>query len=277
MFRSRLLTALEAIPLVLLVIFYFSDFYFSLAMLAVTGVGAWEWSRLNGFTNILQRILYVIVVFAGIYGAIFIPEVWLFAIAAITVLWSSVAVILYQMNKSPAGFQWPFVRVIAGVILLGGFCWASIFLKTFPFSLGGSWLLFYVMLLIWIKDTAGYFVGRAFGHHLMIPRVSPKKTWEGLAGSLFFGFLLAVLFSTFMMIINASYGEGYFSYKLVLISFMTVFFAVPGDLFISVLKRQVGVKDSGVIFPGHGGMLDRIDSLIAGAIIFVFGILFFWG
>ncbi len=267
MFKLRLLTALVAIPLVLLVIFYFSDLYFAIAMVAVTAVGAWEWARLIGFTNIFLRLLYALAVLLAFFLAVyFVPEAILFAIAAFTVLWSSVAVILYQLNRSPAGFQWPAVRLIVGLILLPSFCIASIFLKTFPFIFGGSWLLLYVMLLVWITDTAGYFVGRAFGKHLLIPRVSPKKTWEGLVGSLVCGFLLAVIFAITVMISN---GDGFFSYKVVMISFLTVIFAVPGDLFISVLKRQVGIKDSGVIFPGHGGMLDRLDSLISGAIIFV--------
>jgi phosphatidate cytidylyltransferase len=270
MFRSRLLTAIIAVPLVLLVIFYSNDFYFSLVMLAVTGVGAWEWSRLIGFTRLALRIFYTLLVVAAVFGGIFVPERLLFLIAGLTVIWSSIAVVLYQLNRSPAGFQWPAVRFITGIILLASFCLSSVFLKDFPFVIHGSWLLFYVMLLVWVSDTAGYFFGRAFGKHLLIPRVSPKKTWEGLVGSLICGFFVALGFALLLKL-----SIGFLSYKVIILSFFTVIFSVPGDLFISVLKRQVGVKDSGVIFPGHGGMLDRIDSLIAGAIIFVFGILFF--
>lgn len=272
MFKSRLLTALIAIPLVLMVIFYFSNLYFSFVMLAITALAAWEWARLIGFTSIVLRLLYCVAVIGGVFLALSIPERVLFSVAAFTVLWCSAAVILYQFNRSPAGFQWPIVRLFAGLILLISFFLSSVFLKDFPFIFGGSWLLFYVLILVWVTDTAGYFAGRAFGRHLLIPRVSPKKTWEGLAGSLLCGFLLAIIFAIIVMRNN---GYGLFSYKLVLLSFLTVVFSIPGDLFVSVLKRQVGIKDSGSIFPGHGGMLDRLDSVIAGAIIFVFGILFF--
>ncbi len=117
-------------------------------------------------------------------------------------------------------------------------------------------MLLFTLVLIWVGDTAAYFVGRTFGRHLMAPQVSPKKTWEGAVANLLGSLLVAVVFYRWMNI------------ALPLLGCLAVLASVAGqagDLLESAYKRSAGAKDSGVLLPGHGGILDRIDALILAA------------
>ncbi|HKW66359.1 MAG TPA: phosphatidate cytidylyltransferase [Terriglobales bacterium] len=143
----------------------------------------------------------------------------------------------------------------------------------------GAILLVYVLLVVWAGDTTAYFVGRAFGRHLMTPRVSPKKTWEGavgsMAGSLVVGWAFLVnaqpISSALLQAHLIQRRDGYFAlqpWSLVTILILSAAINVAaqlGDLVESLIKRGAGVKDSGALLPGHGGMLDRIDALLLAA------------
>ena len=119
-------------------------------------------------------------------------------------------------------------------------------------------LVLLIFLMIWVNDTFAYLVGMAFGRHRLFPRVSPKKSWEGFAGGIVFTIALGVAFTYLFPKITPFYGVGQFVMLGVVVSLAATF----GDLLESTLKRAAGVKDSGTIIPGHGGMLDRIDSLL---------------
>ncbi len=127
----------------------------------------------------------------------------------------------------------------------------------------------YVFLLVWCADSGAYFVGRKLGRRKMAPNVSPNKSMEGLAGGLVTGLLVVVVISVFKLQLT---GTALFAF--VALSALTILVSVLGDLFESMLKRRAGVKDSGTILPGHGGILDRIDSLLSATPIFALG---FWG
>ena len=130
----------------------------------------------------------------------------------------------------------------------------------------GGEMLLYLFSLVWIADIGAYFSGRKFGKHKLAPAISPSKTWEGLVGG-----LLANLFWIIGVYQFAS-GWGLGLPQFLLIGLATSLISVVGDLFESILNREAGVKDSGKLLPGHGGVLDRVDSVIAAAPVFVVGI-----
>jgi phosphatidate cytidylyltransferase len=129
----------------------------------------------------------------------------------------------------------------------------------------GSWLILYVIALVACADIGAYFAGRAFGRHKMAPAVSPGKTLEGLAGGITAVALFALLISAIAL--PAAISPSAF----LLLSMATALASVLGDLVESMVKRHRGVKDSGTLLPGHGGVLDRIDSLAAAIPVFAFG------
>jgi phosphatidate cytidylyltransferase len=131
----------------------------------------------------------------------------------------------------------------------------------------GPWLVLLLLIIIWAADIGAYFAGRAFGRHKLAPSISPGKTREGLLG----GVLLALFAAQLFALLTGSFPAP--SWSLVFITLVTALVSAGGDLFISIHKRTAGVKDSGQIFPGHGGVLDRFDSLLAGAPFFALGVL----
>lgn len=153
------------------------------------------------------------------------------------------------------------VRALASGLAAVTTGWLALaFLRGEP---GGSWWLVVLLLTIWSADIAAYFCGRAFGRRKLAPAISPGKTWAGFWGGLTAAALVPLL--AVNLIPDLSGG----AMALVLMGAVTAVVSVGGDLFISLHKRTVGLKDTGKIFPGHGGVLDRLDSLIAGAPFFV--------
>ena len=127
----------------------------------------------------------------------------------------------------------------------------------------GGWILLYMLTLVWIADIGAYFSGRRFGKNKLAPRISPGKTWEGVAGGIIANFLWILL------IYHFSNGWGMSFIWFILAGLATSVISVVGDLFESILKREAGAKDSSKLLPGHGGVLDRIDSVIAASPVFL--------
>ena len=133
----------------------------------------------------------------------------------------------------------------------------------------GGVVLLYLLTLVWLADIGAYFAGRKFGKNKMAPSISPGKTWEGVIG----GIAANLLWMSLIFWLSDDWlGIGLAPY--LLIGLATILISIVGDLFISILKREAGVKDSGKLLPGHGGILDRIDSVIAATPVFVFGLIF---
>lgn len=133
----------------------------------------------------------------------------------------------------------------------------------------GAWLLLYMLTLVWVADTGAYFAGRKFGLHKLAPTISPGKTWEGVFG----GLLLNAVWVTLVYFFMGSLGMAYWQFLLV--GMVTSALSVVGDLYESILKREAGLKDSGSIMPGHGGAMDRIDSIVAATPVFISGLYLF--
>jgi len=155
--------------------------------------------------------------------------------------------------------QW----IFAGLLLW--FCVHALLLIHLHIPQGG-WMLMYLLTLVWVADIGAYFAGRKFGKHKLAPSISPGKTWQGVAG----GLVLNVLWISIVYQLSDGWGLG-FGYFLML-GLVTSMISVVGDLYESILKREAGQKDSGVLLPGHGGVLDRLDSIIAAAPVFVTGL-----
>ncbi len=130
----------------------------------------------------------------------------------------------------------------------------------------GGWILLYLLTLAWVADIGAYFSGRKFGKHKLAPGISPGKTWEGVMG----GIILNI--GWMLIVFKISNGWGIALWQFLLIGLATSLISVVGDLYESILKREASVKDSGKLLPGHGGVLDRIDSMIAATPIFVAGL-----
>jgi phosphatidate cytidylyltransferase len=248
-------------------------------MLVVVAIGAWEWSAFISFKTLLKRSSYVVstVLLITILWFFMPPaDLWLLLGGlqeyAYLLLWLSVAwwllatFLIFSYPKSTAVWaRSPLIIAIFGWCTLIPTWLAFMVLRSHNHvvdAFHGAQLLMFLFLLVWSADVGAYFVGKAFGKRKLMPNVSPGKTLEGFIGGVVCASLLTFCIGYYMgwsamQFINALFVA-------VLISSVSVL----GDLTESMFKRQAGIKDSGKILPGHGGILDRIDSLTATAPVF---------
>lgn len=272
MLKQRLITAAILLPLVLGLVLFASDriFNFILAMLAL--LGGQEWARLGGIESRTWRTLYLFLLALLLTLLEWLrPETGLLWVHLAAGLWWLIGFVwlIRWRNATMGRTQGVSLPGLAlGLLVLGSFWAALVELRTLPER--GPEVVLALLLLIWIADSAAYFVGRRFGRHKLAPGISPGKTLEGvygaLAGMLVFGvglFFWGVLSLPLWQILVLCLVSGLFS--------------IVGDLFESLLKRRRGLKDSGYLLPGHGGVLDRIDSLLAAAPIFMLGLYWLGG
>ena len=229
-----------------------------LVVLAIL-IAAWEWSGFLRLTSLLARVFYVLLTlgllgFAWYFTAqtgglrllLVVAGAW-WLVALTWVSWAP-----HSINRLRAIAAGWLTLVPAGVALLQ--------LHADPL-LGVRWLLF-TFFLVWAADTGAYFAGRQFGRHKLAPQVSPGKTWEGAAGGLVLVAVLAALAAP-------GFGQPVFSFTVVALCVGA--FSIVGDLSESMFKRYAGLKDSGRLIPGHGGLMDRIDSITAAAPLLLLG------
>lgn len=266
MLFARMITAVILIPLVLAAILWMPSLYFSCIVGVLILVGAWEWSQFIGVNKNFFKIGYVFCTAAGILFFNYVHTHIVLLTAMLIWVWFFIAIVNYERNGPGAGFQWPVVRFFAGFVVLIATWMGIVTLKTDP-ELGPNWLIV-VMLIIWAADVGGYFAGRVFGKHALCSLVSPKKTWEGFVGGMVLATTVAAISGLFLSLSFSQYAA------FLGLALMTALFSVVGDLGVSLLKRMIGLKDSGKFFPGHGGVLDRLDSIAAATVVFVLGALF---
>lgn len=260
MFRQRLLTTLVLVPLVLFLIYYANSWIFTGLITLLMVACGWEWLSLIPIKSLWLKITFILVLLVTVWLNQFHFYYWL--LTGI-VLWVAILIAVLSFPKSQRiwGYRW--VVFIAAIILLPLF--AQSMLRIY-YSYQGKNLIVYLLFLVWAADIGAYLVGKQWGKHKLIPIVSPGKTVEGGLS----GFILALLV--------ALGGYFYFQPKLIvnwfLIAIATALISVLGDLFISMLKRRTNIKDTGHLLPGHGGVLDRLDSLIAASPLFYCGLFF---
>ena len=224
--------------------------------------GFWEWAGFAGHAFGPRRAPFVLaglVALAATYFYIFMQGGSPHLILTIAAVWWAIALIWIIRYPTPVP-AWT-VRAAAFVVLVPA--WLGLSLLLTRTSLGGLWLLTAV-LLVFAADTGAYFAGRTFGRHKLAPAVSPGKTWEGVIGGAVLAAIVAAMVAPYLNIARLPFLA------------MTVPIAlasVVGDLIVSLFKRNAGLKDSGRLFPGHGGILDRIDSVCAAAPLLALGLL----
>lgn len=275
MFKQRLITALILAPLMIGGIFFLPIEQFAYFIGFIVTVAAWEWANLSGYESPVARIAYAAVIAVIIAVTAYLmnsyAEIHRIILALGAAWWLLACVLVVQYPKQVSLWQAKPVRAILGLFVLIPMWVGFMTLKSQPYS---ALIIVYVMLLIWGADTGAYFAGKTWGNKKLAPNVSPGKSWAGFWGGLATTGLIAVIFSLCvnqwlrpMMIEDFA--------LLAVMTFITAIISVMGDLVESMMKRHRGIKDSSQLLPGHGGVLDRIDSMASAVPVFAFFMLLF--
>lgn len=309
MLVHRIITASILAALISLAVILLPPDYFSLLIALITLVAAWEWGNLIGLQAPLKRGLFLAAVLIPLIWLFFwtqFLEAGAYALEmgqqalyqrAKTANWTGISKFMEGLDIPDiryysGGLEWLVIppalfwitimflvrnkprrllevrlstrlkALVGGALLLSAWLFLSR-LRTFY----GWEMALYLLILIWLADIAAYFVGKKYGKTRLAPEISPGKTVEGMYGALAAALVCALVISLgygFQMIVTADF---------ILLSLLTVLISIYGDLFFSIAKRIRGVKDSGTLLPGHGGLLDRIDSAVAAVPIFYAGII----
>jgi len=247
----RLLSVLPLIPLILWLMFGAPPWAFVLLVALATAVASGELMTMVFPKHFAPRIYGVLVTVGITLGMRFIHVPAFYPSALIALVLGAVLTSLsapQPVDSAATRAGW----LIAGPIYVGALMSSLLFIHRLPH--GGAWVML-TMLLAWLSDTGAYFTGKAFGRHKLYPLISPKKTVEGAVGGLVAAVLSALgMHYTLLPELPVSHAVG--------LGVVAGAFGQLGDLFASLLKRSTGVKDSGKILPGHGGILDRIDALL---------------
>ncbi len=281
MLKERILSAIVLLAVILTALFLFNPFFFSLTLGVVVTLAVWEWTQFAGIKQKFWRLfvagLFACFVFVWLYssaddlnaGRVFVDVAQ--PIFFISVLWIMVAFGLVVSYPASAKLwrKSTFLQFVFAVCTLIPFLLGVLRLRLDNYVQApqhGVMLLLYVFILVWAADSGAYFAGRALGKHKLAPKVSPGKTWEGVIGGLLSAGLFAYLFLHYF----AKDAFQVPAQGFIALSMVTVAVSVLGDLTESMFKREAGIKDSSQLIPGHGGVLDRIDSLAVAVPFFTF-------
>ena len=269
MIKQRLITAAILIPLVLFGILLLQTKTLEWFIALMTVLAAWEWFGIIGVHDVTKRLIWA----SGLCLLSTVSLEYLstgFMMSVASILWLLAAAVLMKYGKDglPSHLTTLFRQtgfgIASAVILLASFWVAAVALHD---SLIGPQQLLYILVSVWLADTGGYFVGKKLGKRALAKAVSPNKTWEGVWGALGLATVWAII--AFEMGIGGSLSLQTW----LVLTLISVSMSIVGDLFESLFKRSYNIKDSGNLLPGHGGVLDRIDSLIAALPIFVAGLI----
>lgn len=292
MLIQRIITALVLAAVAILAVLELPAIYFSLFIAFITLAAAWEWLDLTNVDSLskkLQFLLWLILPMLGVtYWTVFLevmaellewPEIknysdaleWL--VIAPVVFWVFTMMLIRQASTELLQMQIkPAVQTFIGWLVLIS---AWMFLTKLR-AYYGPGMVMYFLALIWLADISAYFVGKKWGKDKLSPEISPGKTVQGMYGALGSAVLAGVALRLYYGL-SAFEQDGselvvLMAVDMILLSVLTVLVSIYGDLFFSLIKRRKGVKDSGSLLPGHGGILDRVDSVIAAAPFFYAGI-----
>jgi len=276
MLKQRILTAIVLLPLFVWAVLFMPAKGFAVLLALFVALGAWEWSAMMPLQSNRWRLMYCTLLMVCLAATAYLlgtHSEYLIGLLWVAAVWWIVALLLVlRFPQSTAWWGALPIKAASGFLVLIP-CWiALVYLKVHG-GAAGYWLLV-LFILIWSADSGAYFSGRRFGKNKLAPSVSPGKSWEGVIG----GALAAAV--AVLIALNATEravigNDQYFSLGVLVV--LTVAFSVLGDLFESMAKRIVGLKDSGKLLPGHGGVLDRIDSVTAAAPIFALGLIIITG
>ncbi|MBN1486464.1 MAG: phosphatidate cytidylyltransferase [Anaerolineae bacterium] len=266
--RTRIISAVVLIPLVIGAILIGGWVFWGLVLIA-TSMAGFEYARMlrhNGYMVLLPLLWSLIILWLGDiwwgYGDWLSPGV-----CCIVLLSAGWQVVAHERHPEQAHPTANWALTLAGGLYLGIGGAYLVLLRNLP---EGLWWTLTALPVVWIADSGAYFIGRQWGKHKMAPTLSPGKTWEGYVGEVISGVIAGLLLGWLWpevagvpLSLTPWWGG--------LLGFLLAVFTPLGDLFVSMIKRDVGVKDSGNLIPGHGGLFDRIDSLIwAGALTWAF-------
>lgn len=267
MTKTRVIAALIMAPTAIAAILLLPTNWMAALAALVFLTGLWEWLRLAGIDGLprtillaLNLVVMVLLVWADAGNAALYPLTALIGVAgwAIGLLW-----LRLPTAGSGAGGAGRMFKLLAGSWAIIP-AWAALVLLHMQADNGPLWLLT-ALATVWAADSGAYFAGRTFGRHKLAPTISPNKTWEGMLGGLLAGMLAAVGFGLLAGLPAAGLPA------LLVVALISAAASVEGDLIESLLKRQAGAKDSGSLIPGHGGVLDRIDGVLAALPVFAIG------
>lgn len=237
-------------------------------------MGAWEWSRLAGWNSSIARVLYVLLVacaMAALYDYCQLgnspSQEQVQPFLGVACLWWSFALLWVKSYPASAAlWRTVVMRSLMGLLILVPAWMSAVYLLSFP---RGGVLMVAMVVVVVSADVGAYFAGKNFGKHKLAVSVSPAKTWEGFWGGMAACMLLSVLLWYLLPDQAAHIGLT----SVVAVTLTTALASVVGDLTVSMVKRESGVKDSGSLLPGHGGVLDRLDSMCGAAPVFALGLL----
>jgi phosphatidate cytidylyltransferase len=264
--KQRIVTALLLAPLAIALILLLPTPAFALVIVGLCLLALWEWTRLSGLRDRRVRGILVALAAVGFYA------LWenrdaqaTVVVIAMGCVWWVIAVAwLRQFSFAAAPTRENAVlKLVAGALCVFP-AWIAL-MRIHAAPVHGNWWALYALLLGWSADTFAYLAGMRWGRRKLAPAISPGKTWAGVYGGLVATAVVAAIGGCLLGVRNLDL------FALVVLAMLCVCFSVVGDLFESLIKRHAGVKDSGALFPGHGGVFDRLDGLFALLPLFALG------
>jgi len=263
---KRIVTAALLAGATVAAILLLEPLLFAIVVGLIAAGATWEWCQLGRATNALSwNIAFLLLIGAGVPVLLIFPTALPWIIGVALLWWVSIAVLIVLGGRGSQAPTWQPKKWLALLIIFPA---AVAITGLHATDSAGRWYVLACFLIVWTTDTCAYMVGRLWGKTLLAPAISPAKTVEGVLGGLAGAFIVGlILYETLPIAMVFSYLDW------LVLTIVTALFSVIGDLTESTYKRTAGVKDSGWILPGHGGILDRIDSIFASSPVFVVGIL----
>ena len=271
MLKKRIITALWFVPLLVIVVWFGGEPGFTALMVTFGILAALEFYRMVATSEappftyfgliwtaffIFSRNSELLSLFETRFGSGLLMPLLLTSAVVLPLIG-----LLSRRQKEGAFTTWAWT--IAGILYVG---WLLSYLVALRGLDGGRNWVFFALFITWASDTTAFFIGRRFGRHKLAPNISPGKTWEGTIGGIVGAIIMSILFFT-----STPFHLPLVYWQAIVLSILVSIFGQVGDLVESLLKRNMGVKDSGRLLPGHGGILDRLDSIIfAGIVVYYY-------